>query len=81
MCINAAYLLAVAVVGVMVHVRLVTAQCTTKYCNDYEDDTDNLAVAVVRLQDTVKQLRQQLMEVTSVVLSVKEDLYKHKKGM
>ena len=81
MCINAAYLLAGAVVGVMIHVRLVTAQCTTKQCNDYEDDTDHLAVAVVRLQDTVKQLRQQLTEVTSVMLSVKEDVLKHEKGM
>ena len=81
MCIKAAYLLAVVVVGVMIHVRPVAAQCTTKQCNDYEDDTDNLAVAVVRLQDSVERLRQQLTEVTSVMLSVKEDVLKHEKGM
>ena len=83
MCLKAACLLAVMFVGVMAHVRPVAAQRTTKQRNDCEDDTDNanLAVAVARLQDTVERLRQQLTEVTSVMLSVKEDVLKHEKGM
>ncbi|KAI0231690.1 Ficolin-1 [Lamellibrachia satsuma] len=81
MCLKAACLLAVMVVGFMAHVRPVAAQRTTKQCNDNEDDTDNLAVAVARLQDTVERLRQQLTEVTSVMLSVKEGVLKHEKEL